>query len=303
MRSSSGRGREEGSYTVKSVCIVPNLKKAGARETALALVAELLERGMRTGIAADEARELGRGDLSAREENLQECDLVIVLGGDGTMLRAARLLKGVEIPILGVNLGKFGFLAEIERGELSGALDLLVDGRFSVERRMMLEAEVIRAGEVVGSALSLNEVAVERGDAHRILELDVSINGSLFNTYAADGLVVATPTGSSAYSLSAGGPIVNPTLELILMTPCCPHALFDRTVVLEGGDEVSISAADPEKRKVTVTSDGRIVLRHEPLDAIKIRRASSHVLLARVAGRDFYSVLRQKLKVWDLFNR
>lgn len=287
---------------VNRIGIISHLGKPGVDEATAALVGRLLEKDIQPLVLEP----AGPEPVKVHEcgpQAIKTADLIVVLGGDGTILRAARVLDGHEVPILGVNLGKFGFLAEVELEELYGGLELILEGRYRREKRAMLRACLHVDGAEMIERHALNEFVVERGAQQRLLEMSVSINGSAFNTYACDGLIFATPTGSTAYSLSAGGPICTPRTQAILMTPVCPHALFDRSLVLPADDKVEVFLQDPGNAIATVSGDGRVLARDAGFERLELETSERSVVLAKVSDKDFYAVLKAKLKVWDLFNR
>jgi NAD+ kinase len=217
-------------------------------------------------------------------------DALITLGGDGTMLRGARLLEGRPVPVLGVNLGHLGFLTACSGEEIESALERFAGGDYLLQPRMTLEASTSR-GE---RWLALNDVVLHKGGFARVVQLRVSVNGELVGAYAADGLIVSTPTGSTAYSLSAGGPLVVPTLESIVLTPISPHTLAVRPVVLPATAEVDVRAEDgPDELLVTV--DGQVGATFVPGDGLLIRRGASPVQMLRFRDETFFTRMRRKL--------
>ena len=227
--------------------------------------------------------------------NPPEIDALLTLGGDGTLLRGARLVAKLDIPILGVNLGRLGFLTSSSVKGLERALRNLAAGRFEAERRMALDVRAITsAGKQKGRWIALNDVVLHKGGFARVVRLQVSANGEAVATYAADGIVISTPTGSTAYSLSAGGPVVFPTVESILLTPISAHTLAIRPLVLPPDVELTVRAEDgPEELLVTV--DGQVGTTFELGDSLVIRQSRHPVLLARFADTSFFSRLRLKL--------
>ena len=234
----------------------------------------------------------GEGELI---EDGSAVDALITLGGDGTMLRGARLLGGREIPILGVNLGRLGFLTSCGQDQLDEALERFARGQYLAERRMQLEAhsQTIR-GEERRSWLALNDVVLHKGGFARVVKLRVLVDGEDVSVYAADGVIISTPTGSTAYNLSAGGPVVLPTQHLIITTPISPHTLGVRPLVVPADSEIVVRAEDgPEELLVTI--DGQVGTMFAPGDSLVVRRAAASVLLVRFPESSFFSVLRRKL--------
>jgi NAD+ kinase len=230
-------------------------------------------------------------------------DALVTLGGDGTLLRGARLLSGRAVPILGINLGRLGFLTSCGRGEAELALRRLAAGDYTAERRMQLEAVALdSAGTARKRWFALNDVVLHKGGFARVVHLSVSANGDPIGTYAADGIVCSTPTGSTAYSLSAGGPVVVPTVESIVLTPISPHTLAIRPLVLAAETELRLHTDDgPDELLVTV--DGQVGTTFGVGDTLLVRRAQRHALIVRFPGSTFFSVLTRKLGWGGLADR
>ncbi len=219
-------------------------------------------------------------------------DALLTLGGDGTMLRGARLAAGRQIPILGVNLGRLGFLTACAGDELESALERFADGDYTVQHRMALEARTTRPHDERRRAL--NDVVLHKGGFARVIHLRVSVNGELIGAFVADGLILSTPTGSTAYSLSAGGPVVVPTVESIVLTPVSPHTLAVRPLVLPPSAEVVVQVDDgPEELLVTI--DGQVGTTFGTGDTLTVRRSDRPVLLVNFRGTTFFSRMRRKL--------
>lgn len=221
-------------------------------------------------------------------------DVVAVFGGDGTFLHAARIVVSNGVPILGVNLGSLGFLAEVKLDEMRPALENLVRGEYALEERMLLQVEVNRGGAALSRYLALNDAVINKGAIARIIDLEVTVNGQLVTVTRADGLIVSTPTGSTAYSLSAGGPILYPTLGAFLVTPICPHTLTNRPVVVPDRAQVGISLL--RGADVMLTVDGQVGMTLEPGDRLAVRKADASVRLVQPAGSTFFGLLREKMK-------
>jgi NAD+ kinase len=230
---------------------------------------------------------------TARKADLpSHADLIVVLGGDGTLLSMARAVGDLAIPIVGVNLGDLGFLTATTLDEMIPALDALLRGEMVIEERMMLTTRVRRGAQVVGQWLALNDAVITKAAGSRIINLSVSIEGQHAIAYRADGLIVSTPTGSTAYSLSAGGPILYPTMDGIVVTPICSHTLTSRPVVVPGMHRVEVTLLTSQE--VMLTVDGQVGFGLREDDVVEIGRAPSTIRLVRF--RDFFSVLRTKLK-------
>jgi NAD+ kinase len=280
----------------RRIGIVGNREKKGARALLPALVRWLRERDLEVvlekGIAAA-VRGLGKG--TSLTSLVSRVDAVLVLGGDGTFLAAAREAARQDVPILGVNLGGLGFLTETAESDLYSALERLVAGDVEIEPRMMVEARVdSKKGKARWTECGLNDVVIHQSDESRMVHLELRIGRTPIGTLAADGLIVATPTGSTAYSLSAGGPIVEPTLEALLATPICPHSLAFRPLLV-GADEKLRVRVGRDVNRARLTVDGQISRPLAAGDDIEIRRAKSRVSMLSLKRESFYEVLREKL--------
>ena len=229
-----------------------------------------------------------------------QVDLIVVLGGDGTLLSVAdsAAAAGADVPILGVNFGSLGFLTEATLPELDASLEAAVSGRTRVEPRMMLRATTIRGGEALPEHLALNDVVVTKTARARMTDLSVSVGDEFVTRVKADGLIVATPTGSTAYNLAAGGPIVQPTIDALVLTPIAPHMLTNRPIVIPATSLVRVQPQMTERDELYVTFDGQAGYELRAGDEIRIRCAERRVRLLRPSSRSYFDVLRQKLK-WN----
>ena len=225
-------------------------------------------------------------------------DVVIVLGGDGTMLRAARDFVEEEVPLLGVNLGSLGYLAEVEKTNLKSALDMLTDGTFFIEERMMLEGSILRDGQSLSRTVALNDIAVLKAQPFRAINFDVYVNGQFLKSYCADGIIVSTPTGSTGYNLSAGGPIVEPSAELLVLSPICPHTVNTRSIVLSGEDEICIEIKDAKNGGVQdafAMSDGAGHFELKTGDAFIMRKSEMRTRIIKLNKVSFLEILKRKM--------
>lgn len=239
------------------------------------------------------------GPTFSRDDLPKACDLVLVLGGDGTFIgMAGRIARaGTDVPILGVNFGHLGFLTEVTLDELYASLESVLDGHAELETRMMLCARTRRHGEALGDRFVLNDVVITKGALSRIIDLSVAIGGQPVMRVRADGLIVATPTGSSAYNLAAGGPVVHPEVDAILLTPIAPHMLTNRPVVVPGSSDVRVEPRmSGSTEEVYVTFDGQSGHALEADDVIEICRTSRPLRLIRAGTRTYFELLKQKLK-------
>jgi NAD+ kinase len=235
------------------------------------------------------------GQTLPREELPARTDLLIVLGGDGTLLAAARLAAERGVPILPVNLGGLGFLTTVSQEEMYPVLDEIFEGKNRVSDRVMLEAEVVREGKVIRRQIALNDAVLNKAALARIMDLELRVNGEYVTTYKADGLILSTPTGSTAYSLSAGGPIVYPLVEAFVVTPICPHTLTNRPLVIPDAAtiEVDCQAGD---HGATLTLDGQVGIEVGPGDRVVVRKAPQKLHLLRASRKTYFEILRNKLK-------
>jgi NAD+ kinase len=235
----------------------------------------------------------------SREELPRRVDLVLVLGGDGTLLSMADriALAGRDVPILGVNFGSLGFLTEITLPELYPALESAIAGTARLEHRLMLRCAVVRHGVTASEFVALNDVVITRGTVSRIIDLAVWVDDEFVARFKADGLILASPTGSTAYNLAAGGPIVHPTVDAMVLTPIAPHTLSNRPVVLPGAARVRIDASrDDARQEVYATFDGQQGCPLDPGDIVTVERCARPLRLVRAASRGYFEVLRSKLK-------
>lgn len=278
-------------------CIITNREKDGSMEVTNRIAAFLENRGGKVYLAGEENR--GGGARYTRAEDIPEdTQCALVLGGDGTILQAAHDLAARQIPIFGINLGTLGFLAETEVAELDAALSKLLAGEYTVKEQMMLAVTVHAGGRKSALPNALNDLVVTRSGFSRVIGAGVYINGELVSDFRGDGVIVATPTGSTGYSLSAGGPIVAPAAGAMVITPVCPHSLNARSIVVSDSDEVTIKVRQSKKtqeEEAIATVDGGASAKLRAGDYIKVRRAGCMVKLVRLSGRSFYQVLRAKL--------
>ena len=226
---------------------------------------------------------------------LGQVELIIVVGGDGTILRAARELAHWNIPLLGINVGHTGFLAEIEVEQIDRYLQLLVAGQYILRERMMLQAVVRRESLELSRYLALNDIIISRGPFSRIIKLDAYINKEFLESYSGDGLIVSSPTGSTGYSLSAGGPVVNPYMELLVITPICPHSFYNRSIIVNGAECIQVKVGSGQTQ-VVLTADGQVGFALEKDDSVDVCRAEQKIRLVHFADSSFYRLLHQKLK-------
>jgi NAD+ kinase len=236
----------------------------------------------------------GPTNVVSPEELPARVDAVAVFGGDGTFLYAARMVAARSIPILGINLGSLGFLAEVKLDRMREAFEGLLSGNYQLEDRMLLEVEVLKNGQNLARYMALNDAVINKGALARIIELEVSVDGQLVTMTRADGIIISTPTGSTGYSLSAGGPILHPTLEALIITPICPHTLTNRPVVVS--DAAVVGVCLRHGKDVMLTVDGQVGMSLEQGDCLRIGKANSAIRLIQSETSPFFKLLREKLK-------
>ena len=274
------------------VTIVGPDELAGIAAEAAGVAAALVARGHEAVVRLAPRDDWGRGPL--RTGGVPAPDLVVVLGGDGSILRTARWMAYEQVPVLGVNLGALGFLAGFAREDFAAALDEIAAGRFRLVEHLMFEAEIVRAGAVVRTELGLNETSILAGPPFSMIEIRLLVDGELATTYRADGLMVSTPVGSTAYNLSAGGPIVRKDLDAFVFTPLNPHTLSNRTVVESAARTYELLVPRPNTGSACVV-DGRVVAGLEPGDGVRVRRAAPRFTLVETSHHGYYRTLREKL--------
>jgi NAD+ kinase len=281
---------------IRSVAIVSRPRRADIAAVAPPLIAWLNARGIAVLCDQETAGCVSPGTLvQARETLPSRADLLIVLGGDGTLLAAARLMGEHNVPILPVNLGGLGFLTSVTLDDLYPVLEQAVSGQARYSERVLLESEVIRDGSVFHRSRALNDAVLNKAALARILDLRLHINGEFVCNYKADGLIVSTPTGSTAYSLAAGGPIVYPQVSAFVITPICPHTLTNRPLVVPDSAQIEVGF-EAAGGSIYLTLDGQVGVELKPGDLIKITAAPDRLRLVRPQEKSYFSVLRDKLK-------
>ncbi|MBL0354633.1 MAG: NAD kinase [Dechloromonas sp.] len=283
----------------RTIALVGKYHSREIAESLRQLAEYLHERGISVFIERETAENVGRQvDLSrwvtcGFNDIGAHADLAIVIGGDGTMLDAARRLARYRVPLVGVNQGRLGFMTDIARSDMLTCMDHLLDGRFSTENRMLLDADVFRDGKEIAANLALNDVVVDKGAIGRMIEFELSIDGEFIYNQRSDGLIVATPTGSTAYSLSAGGPILHPTLTGIALVPLCPHALTNRPIMVN--DQVNIEVRIIQADDSRVHFDGQVTHDLQPGDSVRLKRSEYTICFLHPPGYSYFAMLRQKL--------
>lgn len=279
----------------KRIGLIANTTKAGAGDLARALCDEFSRHGVELQYEWATAALLGVESSVGMRELARECDLLVVLGGDGTLLQTLSEVDGAIPPMFGINLGTMGFLTCLGATEFAEAVEIIVAGTYDLSPRTLLQVEVLRGAETIYSGRALNDAIISRGRLSRLIRLDVRIDGASLTEYNADGLIVSTPTGSTAYSLSAGGPVLTPDSGTFVITPICPHVLTNRSVIVGDRSRIEVAPAR-EHDSVYLTVDGGKVVPVAPGEAIYITKAEHLLPLAMPPGVPFFEVLRQKLK-------
>jgi len=285
---------------VSSVLLVAHRERADAGALAARAAEWLRDRGRRAWMTPDDATAVGLTEL-ASDESAGTADLAVCIGGDGTMLRTVHLLHGAGVPVIGVNVGLLGYLTEVEPHAMPQALERWFagpeHGNWFLEERMMLDLTVRRAGQPDRTWRALNEGVVEKQESGHTVRLQVLIDGTPFTSYAADGLILSTPTGSTAYSLSARGPVLSPRMRAILLTPVSPHMLFDRSLVLDPSEQVEVEVLG--HRAVTLSIDGQPAVSLAEGDRVSVTSSEHVARFVRFGERDFHQILKAKFGLAD----
>lgn len=278
---------------IETVGIMPHIQKQSSLRVAGEIAKWMGDKGRFTRFLPEDAEAMGCPERGLPEEEfIKRLDLVISLGGDGAMLRAAALAYQAQVPVVGINLGKKGFLTAVEGDQMYPALEKILAGRYVLQERMVLQCE-LGEGEAQGCHYALNEVVVGKRELHRMIRLEVDINGRYFHYYAGDGVIFSTPTGSTAYSLSAGGPIIDPGLDCIILTPICSHSLMDRSVIISPRSEVQVMV-QREKVLPSLSFDGREEIGLPHGGRMIIRKAERRLKMVKMEDYSFYDLLRDK---------
>ncbi len=276
------------------VLLVPNTAKQASSSAVAELIAWLDEGGFDPVLTLDDAAEMGVGSYGVSPSEIGSPILAVALGGDGTILKAVHILGDVEVPILGINLGRLGFMTGASAKRLTEVVASALAGEGRLERRTTLAAEVTMDGRVGGRYRALNEVFVGRSGSGRVIEVALDINGMNMATFTCDGVIIATSTGSTAYALSAGGPIVSPDVQCQIVIPVAPHTLIQRAMVLSMSDRVELRFPNPARRDACLYVDGVMMPCRSAIDKVEIGPASHEVLLLKLQGRDFFEVVRDE---------
>ena len=279
----------------RTIALIGKYQSREIAEPLRALATFLGARGVEVLLEADTAAAVGSSGYAVvgYEAIGARAELAIILGGDGTMLNAARHLAKFEVPLVGINQGRLGFMTDIALGAMIESVTALLEGKFSREQRFLLDAEVLRDGEVAFQTLALNDVVVNKGDIGRMIELEVKVDGELIHVLRADGLIVSTPTGSTAYALSANGLILHPSVPGIAIVPLCPHALTNRPITISDSCRIDIALLPPHDARVHF--DGQTRFDARAGDVVRLVRSSYNLTLLHPPGYSYFAMLREKL--------
>lgn len=281
----------------KKISLTGNWRDPRVIESVESLAARLAELGCELSVGNGYPGEGLAASVARRDETTlaESADLVIAIGGDGTLLIAARRAAVSGVPVLGINRGRLGFLADVNPLTMLDAMEPILRGDYASEPRMLLTAEIIKESGDVTSGLALNDVVVKRADSGRMFEFETHVDDRYVNTHAGDGFIVATPTGSTAYALSCGGPIVTPSLNALVLAPICPHTLSDRPIVISGSSLTDIRLREDDGDVAAVTCDGEVIGELAAGDRLRVAAADRRVELIHPTGYDYYDILRGKL--------
>lgn len=281
---------------MKHIGIVPNLLKDKDLETTQVVVNWLIKHQFEVyltqhiGSLLDE-----RVHMFDEEQLYKKCDAIIAIGGDGTILSVAQKACLYEVPIIGINLGRLGFLADVETSEVEQFLPRLLTKEYTIEERMMLSVRVIDPSGECHKFYALNDAYVARGSSSRISEFEIKVNEQFLDLYPADGIIIATPTGSTAYNLSAGGPIVAPSVSQMMITPICPHSIYSRAVILADTDHIQIKTNNYDGTTLELVIDGQMKMNITPMHFIEIEKAPYTTKLIKLSDLHFFEILRNKI--------
>ena len=282
---------------LKTIGLAPNPHKKEAVQLASELIGWLEERGVRALTIEDVSAEISRPESCASDADVAGADMLLVLGGDGTMLRWSRLAVPKRTPMLGINFGQYGFITEIHPKHTKSALEKVLEGDYSISDRVVLKATLTRRRKEIGCYYALNDVVVSKGPMARMLGLRTSVNGKYIVTYAADGIIISSPTGSTAYSLSAGGPVVHPDVCVLIITPICPHTLNARSLVIPDNQKIQIvGESNTDTPDMMLTIDGQLGEHLTYSDKVEVGKADFTARLVQLEPDSFYNKLQTRLR-------
>ncbi len=282
------------------IAIYPNITKSGAGEILERIIKFAKTHNIQLFLPPNEARFFYHKELLCQNVAREKVDMAISIGGDGTLLGLCRLLAKDNVPVCGINIGHLGFMADIEPAELETKLAKIVDRQYKIEKRLMLSGYIKRNDKTIYVGSGLNDIVVSKCGVSRMLHFSLEINNAIVDNYKADGLIISTPTGSTAYSLSAGGPIVNPKVKGIIVTPICPHSCYIRPLVIDESEVVKLNVLNTismNKRSVNLTLDGQESVDIQPNDEIIIQKADFQAQIVRFEDKNFYQTFASKLRL------
>ncbi len=281
----------------QACAVIGHFAEPRIADSAAAVLAVLGQRGVQALVAADEPGAFGsHAQAVPRAELAGQADYMVAVGGDGTLLQAARLVVGREVPLLGINRGRLGFLTDVLPRNVEASIEAMLDGRCAADRRPLLEARLQRGQGPVALLSALNDVVLLRREAGHMLDFQTLVDGRYLNSHRGDGIVIATATGSTAYALSCGGPIVDPRLDVLVMAPICPHTLSDRPIVVPGDVRIEIRSMGRGTGLAEVTCDGVRLGDLQPGERLEVSTSGGSITLLHPPGHDFFSSLRSKLR-------
>jgi NAD+ kinase len=281
----------------QTCALIGHFADARIAESAAAVLAALARRAVAVLVPADEPGAFGdAARVVPRTELAAQADFMIAVGGDGTLLEAARLVTGREVPLLGINRGRLGFLTDVLPQDVASGIDAVLDGHCAADERRLLEARLHRGERSTARLLAMNDVVLLRRETGRMLDFQTRVDGRYLNSHRGDGIVIATATGSTAYALSCGGPIVDPRLDVLVMAPICPHTLSDRPIVVPGDAVIEVRSLDRGSGLAEVTCDGARLGDLQPGDRLEVSAAGGSIKLLHPPGYDYFRLLRSKLR-------
>jgi NAD+ kinase len=281
----------------QTCALIGHFAEARIAESATAVLAALARRAVAVLVPADEPGAFGdAARVVPRTELAAQADFMIAVGGDGTLLEAARLVTGREVPLLGINRGRLGFLTDVLPQDVASGIDAVLDGHCAADERRLLEARLHRGERSTARLLAMNDVVLLRRETGRMLDFQTRVDGRYLNSHRGDGIVIATATGSTAYALSCGGPIVDPRLDVLVMAPICPHTLSDRPIVVPGNAVIEVRSLDRGSGLAEVTCDGARLGDLQPGDRLEVSAAGGSITLLHPPGYDYFRLLRSKLR-------
>lgn len=281
---------------MKIIGVISNRDKDTSLKYTRTLIDSIIQKGGTVKTTNDVCKELGLTCPGLTEDEIIDaCDIAICLGGDGTFLKAARRACKHNKPILGVNLGKLGFLTEVDKDMIENAVERVFNNKYTEEDRMMLGFTILRDGKIIAEDKALNDIVISRGAISRILHISTYINGEFVDSFPGDGLIISSPTGSTAYSMSAGGPIVEPDNDLMIITPICPHIIYSRSFITPGNRIVKVVINEDYGHNGMVTVDGQEGYEIRGGDCVEIRKSSDFVKMIKLDSKNFFKILRSKI--------